>query len=1484
MSNWLERGINATIGLPYQLITRAWYAMEDEDTELFSAQGILAPELIPVLGAFMGDHSRAKYASDIALDIYDKRLSGTQGFLLDTLLDPSTYLTFGTSGAFKGLGSAARNLNRAGGKSARVRNLMVKHKAAGSTYDEFVEELKTLPEAKTDRRIKKVINMNRGGFGTTKQAEKIRARRLKDAGKEVPTDKKVTLKDVIEQGEVEELALQFPFLASSRVVIGAGKVGKFLDAATLGRLNKQRGWFSNFGRASLAPAKFVNDYFASPILKSTVIPAMDALSGNRASWMGAFLSGLTKKVDPAVKTTLQGASKAYENFVSESSKFFQGDFTFQRAAKAANALHPESLVPTTVLFSPGKKKYQSKKLADLLLVEESFILEELASGKTVDDILEEQFSFRYVDETAKFRMQAKAEGVDLTDPDAVAKFDQKLRKIFINDRDLGSIPALDYGNMSRVDAYIAARKSGVKPSELRKLVKKHNGNIQRAFEDIYGALNPAIDANSDIYKAFEKGQLGIGIAAQLPKSYENAPGSVRLGWLKGKEIRDYLTRKFDPLGGKSVNKAINEMEFEGQRRLDSASRAVFQDTREIHRDMESLVAELARIGNTSEIRTFDDLDKVLGMHQQATPQVEEVLAVLRRLETSGTKAAKTELANLEELAQRMTGAAELAKIASPKMEDAARELAELAQELRTAIYDKDLVAGKIRLTDTFGSRLESVGEFIRTSNHEALEKMFGISDQTPKAKQLLDKLLSQNAKLARYASGLGADDQLAYFPRLFDKDLRKSLNRLFDRAEAAGMDNQLVKSLKRRVEARNLTVQEYNELLIEARKVGVGDEAFEETSKFLRIQRPVAPEALKAAKSILGRKIMNDQPYLSDLMEAANKAQDPKTKKLLEKAVRDAAAPMNESWLSAFAHRSNLAKRQLVAEDYIDGILREGNKHADSRLTLMSGTVNKVHRVGDDTVIELQVADGDMRLLNVSEMGRSGMGVRNMGKVSKGKTIGQQAVRHQVRGTFPKGSQSLENIRKGESIILGDAGLTSRLLDNTIPASQEMSEFWKFYDRTNALYKSTQTVFNPAFFIRNTLTNFFQTRAAGGSIRNFGAAQLVAARMLGNLPDNTAIDGSGVVGFKGRTRALEKLKADATNEAVEARLAARFDDADDLVPIYQVGDTPMGEDELLKFFAERGLFNDLKVTEELRVGAMTPEEFVAGLKRGEKSRMEDFRDSASAVEIHNRLSAAMTLILDGKSPELALQKALDVHGDYSKLSKFERDVGRRVAAFYTFSRRVLPQMAKSIDKDPRMLTAINRLSNNSDWIGVDQYGNLKIEHDGLEANLSSIALPVEAAALIVGTIDSVNSFAGLDEQAPRGLGQPRGVTKLAGGGTAGLLMSLFGMDPNREPGLGSAAEYTVQANTFTRMAMKYADAVYNDKPLDENLWAATFLPVKIRKDPAYRRKQRVKIGDALLREINFEIGQTNNPNKIRKLKEEQARVLEARNSLLQELR
>jgi len=1474
--NWLQRGLNSTFGLPYQYLTRGWYAMKDEDTDLFSAEGILAPEMTFGLGMFMGDQKNAKYASDIALDLYDKRLSGWEAFALDVALDPATYMTYSASGWFKGIGAAGRKLNRVATKNKPVRDLMTKFK--GKSYDEFIEALETLPTqgAKTNRLIQKIIRMNRGGK-TTRQAQKLRAKRMGAAGKKVPKDAKVALKDVIRQAEIEELALQFPFLAASRTVIGSGPLGKFLDNITLRRLNKQKGWFSNFGTATLAPAKLVNDYIASPVLRHTLIPAMDKVSGGMASWSGAYLSGLVKKgTDPFIKGTLLTTSKAYQNFEKTGGRLFQGDFTFQRAAKAAGELHPEARGHTTVLFAAGKEEGRAKRLADLLEVDKRTILEEFSKGKTVEDILEESFSFAGLSSAKKLKMQAKAEGI------SVAQLKEKMLKLFVSKKALNEKGPLNWGSLNIFDAYLTAKKSGIKPAELRRIIQKNNGDVQKAFEEIQAALNPAMDANSDIYKAYQKGQLALEAKSPLPKKYENASGSVKSAWLAGKSLRDQLTNKLNPMGGASVSQRINEIEFEGQRAMDSVERGVFQDTREIHLAMKKLVVEIGEAENKSDVVTFNDLDKILGLHQQASPQVEEFLAIVHRLDGATGKAVIAEIANLEELVARIEHAAELAKIASPEFKEASKHIKEIVAELRTSILDLKSSRSKIKFADDLVTRLESAGDHIRATNADALRETLGLVKDS-EGHHLLEGLLSQDAKAARYASHIGADDQAAYFARLRENvGFQDVVSRLIDNVgKTLGTDNKVIQNLKRRLDNRNMTIQEINELLIEARGVGISVDLFEETAKYLRIEKTLDPKALEAAQSVLDRKILGGKPYLWDLLEASKKAVDPDKKALIEKAIRDATAPLNESWLSVYAHRAALAKRQLIAEDYLEGIFQEGNKHLDSRLTLMSGVVNKVHKVGDDTVIELQIGSGDMRMLNVSEMERAQYGVRNMGNVKKGDTIGQAAVRHQVRGSFPKGSQSMASIRKGDSIILGDTGLTSRLLDNTIPASEEMNALWKGFDRANALYKTTQTVLNPAFYIRNTLSNFFQTRAAGGSILNFAKAQIVAARMLKNLPENTAHENAGWFGLKGRARAVEQVRAKAWTKHTDELLEG------ELVPLIDKGDRPIGDEELLAFFAKRGLFNDLKATEELRVGtaSISPAEFVEKLKNGDASWMEAVRDSGAAIEIHNRLSAAMTLVMDGKSPGLAVKKALDVHGDYAKLSKVERDWGRRAGAFYTFSRRVLPAMARSIDKDPRLVSTINKLSHNMDWIGVDQYGTLKIEYEGLEMNLSAIALPIEAAAIIAGSIDSLNSLAGLTEDVtPLGLGQPRDITRLAGGGAAGLLFSLLGLDPHREAGLRSGAEYTIQAQSFMRAAWKYAKAVHDDLPLDENLWAAAFLPVKIRKDPSYRRYQRIKIGDALISEINFQIEQTNNLDKIRRLKQVQVQITRTRDSLLKDLR
>ena len=126
MTNLLTRTYNSTLGVPQQFLYRFIRALKDEDIDLFSREGILAPELLPLVGV------AASHETDATVDevIGDH---GTAGNLIaDILLDPATYLTAGATGLAKAGKAVRAGTMRKGGKEMAEAGIdLMAHKTAG---------------------------------------------------------------------------------------------------------------------------------------------------------------------------------------------------------------------------------------------------------------------------------------------------------------------------------------------------------------------------------------------------------------------------------------------------------------------------------------------------------------------------------------------------------------------------------------------------------------------------------------------------------------------------------------------------------------------------------------------------------------------------------------------------------------------------------------------------------------------------------------------------------------------------------------------------------------------------------------------------------------------------------------------------------------------------------------------------------------------------------------------------------------------------------------------------------------------------------------------------------------------------------------------------------------------------------------------------------------------------------------------------------
>jgi hypothetical protein len=120
----------------------------------------------------------------------------------------------------------------------------------------------------------------------------------------------------------------------------------------------------------------------------------------------------------------------------------------------------------------------------------------------------------------------------------------------------------------------------------------------------------------------------------------------------------------------------------------------------------------------------------------------------------------------------------------------------------------------------------------------------------------------------------------------------------------------------------------------------------------------------------------------------------------------------------------------------------------------------------------------------------------------------------------------------------------------------------------------------------------------------------------------------------------------------------------------------------------------------------------------------------------NRLGTYADAVLQGLDPAAAAERVVAAHHDFSRLTPFERNVMRRIAPFYSWSRANLPVMAGELATNPggRMGTTMRVLNemagNNRGFVpeNVSQTGELIPvggQENGRQSYLTSLGLPFE---------------------------------------------------------------------------------------------------------------------------------------------------------------
>lgn len=250
MTNFLDRTLNSTISLPWQVMMRMIRAGMDPEKDLFSKDGLIDPALLPVAGMFF-NHDRDASSSDFIDNPW-------LAFGADVALDPATYLGGGLTVAAKGARNTQKLL-----RSGPISKAMKHGEINGATS---VDDLMAMAED----------TLKKGAFKDKRDLKLLRL------GGGLEEFKGMSLDDLLSKSKDSELAIGIPGLARlglQRRVL-PGQTSWLKVAATAN---------SNFWRL---PAMALG-----PV--ASKVPVLSGITKGTANAYDAFKHGVKKVIEPA---------------------------------------------------------------------------------------------------------------------------------------------------------------------------------------------------------------------------------------------------------------------------------------------------------------------------------------------------------------------------------------------------------------------------------------------------------------------------------------------------------------------------------------------------------------------------------------------------------------------------------------------------------------------------------------------------------------------------------------------------------------------------------------------------------------------------------------------------------------------------------------------------------------------------------------------------------------------------------------------------------------------------------------------------------------------------------------------------------------------------------------------------------------------------------------------------------------------------------
>jgi len=1462
MTNLLTRTYNSTLGVPQQFLYRFIRALKDEDIDLFSREGILAPELLPLVGV------AASHETDATVDevIGDH---GTAGNLIaDILLDPATYLTAGATGLAKAGKAVRAGTMRKGGKEMAEAGIdLMAHKTAGELRQTMMvaaQEGKLTTRA-SKRAIKElgkidadtaVLDMMKS---TGKEDLLISIPGLARWGAEVRAPQAIqkhkswfALQNSLIYGKAVDTTK--PILAwMGGKIRGMGDNGEMLmdglaDMAGIPQaLKKGFGGLDSkfrldsreFGNDEWWSAKYRAQYgkAAQKIERTDIQQTAKRLREKLAAGAGLEELLKTRGIPKELRDEIRGWPKsktrpvAVENMAEEIPKYLREVQDNGRKAKRLLDKSEATFVRKTkqdfghwtgdAAFEMGQWLRKKKQLI-------------FGRGETVTKSWLKDLQDHHLEREAKGRLILEQQQKQLiADVEHLAKATGKTTddvKALLKIHTEGSLHPLD----------LAANMGAIKKGG------KHTLAAAQNYTDILGRMRGTIEAlrlHTDLDKDSLKWLDALDSHTLEILSHKG------MHWDR-REMVELTAEQLAPEFQQHAGKRLHELSDDELRQLRKSEATLDPDSRTKIRQLLARRTSGEAIDSTKGAPVLSRFNADEVIQSKRIQELDEDTLKARIKETDDPKLRRKLRDTLRRKRKGLPPKAAwldtpvphpLGDNLTPEMQvlvDYELALADLTQGRFTSLTLERLEAGTQSLARLVPEQAKKVFAGV---DPKVLDRVFGLSDDA--------------TRLAHQANGFSMGAPLGYLPRMRNRRSERKLGQLIGRLDENRTALKGVESnMKKRLDnGRSLTLDEIGSVLDEvAEGTKAGRELATEVREFLK------KEGLKPGT------------YHQDHLDLMFARMDRDFNQANSARLIDEAFNHEEAW------DLGIAGGRIV--EVLDGSM-ETIKHTAKKTAVKAGKkgVKQTTKAAETSVpartIIIERADGKRMPVDLHEMVAEGKSVELLG--TEAESLGNAFVAHQLGGA---NLNALHEVQVGQWVVAGGDDVLSMFRSNVAPAPSKWADALAGYDFVNFALKRFQTVLRPAHHVGNLISGIFQSQAAGASIGSIAAAHHDVGRMILGLGEDGAKLKGGMLratGFKGKFSAGRRTADAILGLVTERKLGDVLDDVGGIV----IDGREMSHADIWGAAVEDGLLTGTFAREEVKIGGRTSTEAVEARGRLEALRYKDdktWREGVSDIwkdlegttqipEITARMSTVYALLYDGHSIPDALQLAKRAHVDYSKLGIGERQILKRLIPYYTFGRNYIPFALEKMARSPRLIKGWQSAVEQSGLMGVDSNGKVVFEKDKFQADLGRMNANIDALMSVMGVAEHL---------LPGSIATVKGVQSVesppfmavGGGGAAGLVKESIGEDGFEADSFGKALmDATFVGRMFESLYETTTEADLN--PVNDFL-TSMVLPARVNNDPNRSRQFQANMARRALRRIELSLKEAKSPQEAQGLLQE----------------